>query len=267
MPTEVLAGLQTYWRVSGKGARPAHFIHCSLAHNGAFAPVMHLLGDEFSMVAVDMPGHGRSGPPDASRDYQVQVAQVSGLLIAREGRPVDLIGHSFGATVALRIAREHPELVRRLVLIEPVFFAVLDDADHPEFAREAKADQEFGRLIEAGDRRGAARFFLSRWGLPGEWDMLPEERKTYLTARIHLVLLGRASIIDRNASRLTLDDMAGITTPTVLINGDKSPAVMGHIVRQLAQTMPNATAHTIAGAGHMVPLSHPAEVARLISGD
>ena len=38
--------------------------------------------------------------------------------------PIDVIGHSFGATVALRLAVEQPEKVRSLTLIEPVFFAV-----------------------------------------------------------------------------------------------------------------------------------------------
>jgi lipase len=48
-----------------------------------------------------------------------------------QGQPVDVIGHSFGGTVALRLAVERPDLVRSLVLIEPVFVAALL-ADRPD---------------------------------------------------------------------------------------------------------------------------------------
>lgn len=60
------------------------------------------------------------------------------------GAPVDVIGHSFGATVALRLALERPELVRSLVLVEPVLFAAAKAAEDPRFAAFAAREGCFG---------------------------------------------------------------------------------------------------------------------------
>ena len=73
------------------------------------------------MRAFDLPGHGRSPDWDGVVEYQHLSTQIAASFVIE---PVDLIGHSFGATVALRLAVEQPQKLRSLTLIEPVFFAV-----------------------------------------------------------------------------------------------------------------------------------------------
>jgi len=110
------------------------------------------------LLAFDMPGHGRSGPWDEARDYMDQTVAAALGLIA--DAPVDLLGHSFGAVAALRIASERPDLVRSLVLYEPVFFAAAEARGTDTRAPNAG----FAAALAAGDREEAARCFTEVWG-------------------------------------------------------------------------------------------------------
>jgi pimeloyl-ACP methyl ester carboxylesterase len=70
----------------------------------------------FVVTALDLPGHGVTGPAGGPLEPPLAAAAVAAAL--RE--PVDLlIGHSLGALVALRLLAEHPQLARRLVLEDP----------------------------------------------------------------------------------------------------------------------------------------------------
>jgi pimeloyl-ACP methyl ester carboxylesterase len=67
-----------------------------------------------SVLAVDLRGHGASGWPG---EYSIELmAQDVAALLERRGGLVDLVGHSLGGLVGLRVAAAHPALVRRLVL-------------------------------------------------------------------------------------------------------------------------------------------------------
>ena len=120
MPQVMSGGFLTGVRHFGQGDRKALLIHCSLGHSGSWAPLAELLGDTLDMVAFDLPGHGQSGDwcPSDGEIQGLATDMAAGLLT----EPADIIGHSFGATVALRLALERPELVRSLTLIETRVF-------------------------------------------------------------------------------------------------------------------------------------------------
>ena len=86
----------------------------------AWLPIIGHLKDSLSVTAFDLPGHGMSQDWDYSSDYQDSCLDISATFI---NKPVHLVGHSFGATVALRVAHRYPNFVKSLSLIEPVFFA------------------------------------------------------------------------------------------------------------------------------------------------
>jgi pimeloyl-ACP methyl ester carboxylesterase len=80
------------------------------------------------MTAFDLPGHGQSADWDGHGDYGRRTAEVAATFYTE---PLHLIGHSFGAVTALRLALAAPEGVRSLTLIEPVLFAAA--RGHPEW--------------------------------------------------------------------------------------------------------------------------------------
>ena len=74
------------------------------------------LGEAFRLVAPDLPGFGHSDAP--TRPWGTgEYAEAMAELMERMGAPAPLLGHSFGGRIALRVAVERPQLVRRLVLV------------------------------------------------------------------------------------------------------------------------------------------------------
>jgi pimeloyl-ACP methyl ester carboxylesterase len=72
--------------------------------------------DAWDVVALDRPGFGRSGPNGAMPSLAEQAAAVAALL-PDDGRPVVLLGHSYGGPVVARVAADHPDRVAGLVLL------------------------------------------------------------------------------------------------------------------------------------------------------
>lgn len=247
-----------HWVAAGD-APPAVLVHCTLAHGGEWKGIArHLPGRR--LVAPDLPGHGRN-PPWAPADGDLHDLATRGIraVVEAEGPPVHLVGHSFGATVALRLALEAPDLVRSLVLIEPVLFALV----RPE-GRDA-ANRGFEAAWATGDREATARAFLSVWGAGPAWEDLPERQRAYLRDRIHLVP-GQNSVLHHDRPGLLRPGrMEALRCPVLLVDGGDSPAVAGEITARLAERLPAARRITVPGAGHMLPVTHAEALASAIA--
>ncbi|KEJ88819.1 alpha/beta fold hydrolase [Sulfitobacter donghicola] len=236
-------------------------IHCTLGQSGAWRGVAAALKDDISLLAFDLPSHGKSEEWDRSGDiHDVSTDMARGLIT----EPMDLIGHSFGATIALRIAVETPELVRSLTMIEPVYFAAVL-ADHPELLEQFEEDSAaMNAAFDAGDEREAARIFNRDWGDGTPWDKFPKRMQDHMTRLIHFVPESYAFLHLDSGGLLDPGRMEGATMPSLLIEGDQSPKMSGQIATSLEARLPNVTRAVVKGAGHMLPVTHPEEVAKPI---
>lgn len=233
------------------GAAPdTLLIHCSLAHHGAWAPL--IAATRLQGIAFDLPGHGRSGDWDGTTDYQALAAAQAKSFC---DRPLHVIGHSFGATVALRLALEQPERVRSLVLIEPVFFAAAGGT--PELAAYDAAFAPFIAAMAAGAREKAAACFTDIWGAGLPWTEMPKSQRRYITDRIHLIPACKPSIGDDNASQLAAGRLEALDVPTLLLRADRSHPVTRAINETLARRLSAAATALIKGTGHMGPITDP----------
>lgn len=251
----------THSRSFGNGPRKALAIHCTLAHSGAWRGVASALADDLTITAMDMAGHGKSGEWDGNGDLHDAVTEMALSLI---DEPVDLIGHSFGATVALRLAVERPDLVRTATLVEPVLFAALLP-DFPDLA--AECDRLFQPVIhayEAGDLLEAARSFNRDWGDGTRWDNIPEPTRDYMVKRIGFVHASNPFIREDNQGLLKPGVLERATMPGVLIEGATSPKSIDAINGTLHKRLPHFDRVAIEGAGHMAPITHPKHVAAAI---
>lgn len=254
MTTDFRVHHQTF----GQGSRRALAIHCTLAHVGAWRGLGQVLGDDLTLVAFDLPGHGRSGDWDGKCDLH-RLSTDAALRYLTE--PMDVIGHSFGATVALRLAVEHPDLVRTLTLIEPVFFAAaLQDAPDVVEAHDAKAAPCF-EALERSDATLAARLFNRFWGDGTRWEDMPDATRHYLADRMHIVPGQATAIIEDNAGLMAPGALDKAAMPVLLIQGENTADVIDAIHASLATRLPDARRVWIKGAGHMAPLTHPWQVA------
>src|SRR6056297_941405 len=265
MPKASRAGHPIYWTEFGRGRRAALGLHCSLSHSGSWSGIMRGLGGVLHLTAPDLPGHGQSAPWDGADEIQrLSTAMAAEFLTG----PTDIIGHSFGATVALRLAVEHPGLVRSLVLYEPVFFAVAL-ADHPQMrARHAVEMSGYAKGIAAGDMAAAAQAFLRVWGDGRAWDDLPGAVRAGLAAQMPLIEAAGPALYEDAGGMLASGALARVAAPVLLLEGSASPAIITAINEGLAARLPQAARAVIAGAGHMGPMTHPrqtgAEVLRFL---
>lgn len=265
MPEAELNGVSTYWRVFGEGPVPALALHCSLAHSGAWTGLANDLPD-LCITAPDMPAHGKSADWDGESDLHSDATRIAmAMLQERGGEPMNLIGHSFGAVVALRIALEAPELVASLTLFEPVLFCAARAADSPEFVAYREALQPFADALQAGDREAAAASFQAIWGRGVPFEALPGPQRDYIAQRIHLIPAQNGTLIDDGAGILAPMRLEGLGMPVLLMEGGESPPVINAINTELARRLPNVRREVVAGAGHMLPITHAGECAKIVS--
>ncbi|MDG4648300.1 alpha/beta fold hydrolase [Roseibacterium sp. SDUM158017] len=243
-----------------EGAPPVLLLHCSLAHGGAWKRVARRLADRAHLVAPDLVGHGEGPPGDPARDYHDQVTDQARALLTE--RPAHVVGHSFGATVALRLAIEAPERVASLTMIEPVLFAAAPDS--PGKRANARTLSRMGPMIARGETREAARQFLSVWGGGEPFDEMPADQAAYMADRMWVVAAQHAAL-HHDAARL-LPRLGRVRCPSLLLEGSTSPPVIGRILDTLERGLADTRRLSIEGAGHMAPITHAAEVAAAIGG-
>lgn len=259
MAKDLVAGHPTHWQSYGNGTRKAVALHCSLAHSGAWKGVMGKLDTPLAMTAFDLPGHGQSSDWDGQGDYTNLCAQIAAGFI---DAPVDLIGHSGGAVAALQLAIEMPEMVRTLTLIEPVLFAAA--RGFSEWDQHVAAMAPYREALMAGERMKAAESFTSIWGTGTPWDEIEPRSRQYMADRIHLIEAGMPALAEDNFGILGEGQLAALEMPVMIIIGTECPPVIPRIAEELAARMPDVGVADVPGAGHLLPVTHPAQVAGLI---
>lgn len=223
------------------------------------------LAAAYRVVLPDFLGSG--GNPrwldGAPFDFRLDVAEVRELLDSLEA-PAHLVGHSYGGLVALTLARERPAAVSSLALYDPVAFGVLyasrDEAGLADLARATDTS------VFLDDARGGdeAWFeaFVDYWNGPGSWRALPgAAQASFLEVGRKVYLEVRSLLADRTPP----EAYACIPAPTLLVGGERTPVAAQRVIAHLAAAMPRARTQRVAGAGHMGPISHAAEVNALVA--
>lgn len=247
------------------GARPALLAHCFLGHAGTWRGLMASLQTPLDALAFDMPGHGRSPLSAPPVDYHAEVVALFPDLLAQlapDGRPVLLIGHSFGAASALRHALNHPRTVAGLVLIEPVFFAAA--AGMPEYAEWIAENAPIDSAVSEGRLDDAVALFLQQNGDGTPFGAMPPAAQALLRRQIAMMPSSTAGLIEDRGQLLAPGRMETFPAPVLLLAGAASPPIYPAICRGLAARLRHADFRTVAGAGHMLPISHADKVAALI---
>lgn len=238
------------------GTRPVLALHCSLAHAGAWGPLAEQLTG-ITLTATDQPGHGKAADWDGVSDLH-QIATEDAIAMAQhlgQGQAIDLMGHSFGGTVALRVALQRPDLVRSLTLIEPVLFAAA--RGDPVFAAFQARHAQVVERLRAGDHDTALRLFQADWGAGEALETLPERTRTYMLDRIALIGAQNDVLMADTAGLLRPGGLEALRLPVLLIEGAKSPEIIGAIHTVLAARLPVVQRLVVPGAGHMLPITHP----------
>ena len=238
---------------------PYVFVHGSAGASAQWGPMAALLRPGERCLCPDLVGYP-SGPHFEPGSYRLQheVAIVEEALQA-SARPGVLVGYSFGGVVALATAITRPELVTRLILIEPGAFTLLDGATHRASRQRVLAFcDHIGALVQLGRHGEAAQTLFDFWELGDRWHALGDKRKTAIELAMPKVAAECALI---HAPVITAADIGRhLSTPTLVLCGSASPRLAREVCKLVADASPCCTLVDLPGADHMSPMLRPHEV-------
>lgn len=210
------------------------------------------------VLAPDLPGFGDSPPAGSGFEFTAVTDALAGALRRRSRRPFDLLGSSLGGAVALQLAIEHPELVRRLVLAAPAGFSprpwplasVAGALAEPALAVRRIAG---GPLSVSPTARRAIL-----WGAVAEpQHMSPGDARLILSSSRAATRLGPALA---EVLRTDLRPLLGrLEAPLGLIWGERDRVVPIATLDAIRALAPDVVAETIPGAAHIPQLERPEE--------
>ncbi|HTE46024.1 MAG TPA: alpha/beta hydrolase [Gemmatimonadaceae bacterium] len=109
-------GIDYWFEIRGKG-EPLLLLHGGLFTTELFGPVLTKLAENHRVIGIHLQGHGRTAL-GARKINLVDIGRDLGVVLPKLGlKQVDVMGYSFGGGAAFQLAAQHPELVRRLVLV------------------------------------------------------------------------------------------------------------------------------------------------------
>jgi len=253
MATVPLIGPDIYCKEAGQGP-PLLLIHGSGGHAGIWADTFDQLAARHRVIAYDRRGFRYSRSP-AVRDYHRHGEDAAELLQRLEAAPAAVVGWSGGGLTALDLAVSHPELVARLVLVEPPLHA------KRHMTRQmAVAFVKVQVLRRVLGPRAAARSFL-RWASSYTTGGCGFDRMSAAMQQAMLDTAG-ATMGDLDAGtgeHITMEQVAALPCPVTCLLGDLTVPAFANATRRIVKAHPAATLVMIRGAGHAIPFDRPQE--------
>jgi pimeloyl-ACP methyl ester carboxylesterase len=259
-----MQSLIPFFREAGQGPSVV-CLHSNASNSGQWRALMDSLAPRFHVLAADSYGAGKS--PARPTDRPVWLRDEVELLepaFARAGDPFALVGHSYGAAMALVAAAAQPGRVRALALYEPTLFSLLEAESPPPNDADGirNAVARAAAALDAGDPALAAECFIDFWMGEGAWDHTPGPRKAPIAASIGDVR-GWANALFREPT--PLQAFAQLDIPVLYMVGQDSPASSLGVARLLTSALPRVEIVEFEGLGHMGPVTHPQTVNEVIS--
>ena len=256
-------GIELFYREEGSG-EPVVLVHGSWDDHRDWDALASLLADRLLVVRHDRRGHGRSDRPPGARTRRQDEDDLAGLIGALDRGPAHVVGNSFGASVALGLARRRPELFRSVCVHEP---PLLGAAAHDARLRPL-LDEVRGRIgavvaqLRAGDHESGARRFVDEIALgPGAWQALPNEVRLLVVANAPGFL---GDVEDPGWADLPFDRPSDPGCPLLVTWGSESPAWLREVASLVSERNPGARGQVLAGCGHLPHLTHPPQYAAAV---
>jgi pimeloyl-ACP methyl ester carboxylesterase len=247
---------QPFVREAGSGPSVI-CIHSNASSSTQWRGLMDMLSADYDVLAPDSYGSGKS--PDWLSDRFITLSDEVALIepvLAAAGSPLTLIGHSYGAAVALLAAVRNPSCVRAIVIYEPTLFAH-EESQTPspigvDGIRNAVAASSVA--LDQGDNLAAAEHFIDFWMGSGSWAQTPSERKPSIANSVVNVRRWSNALFTEPTP---LAAFQALKMPVLYILGEKSPESAHAVARRLVPILPNVKVVTFEGLGHMAPITHP----------
>jgi pimeloyl-ACP methyl ester carboxylesterase len=261
----------------GRSGPLLHFAHANGYPPLAYQPLLTRLADRFRVLAMDTLPMRAGSRPEALHDWGPLADELVAFLTQHVSEPVIGAGHSLGAVLTLMAALQQPALFRSLVIIDPSLFsrrrlmawraikaAGLGERLHPLIPLTLRRRRRFASRDEMFARYRRAAIFrrIDDDGLRAYVDAIAVDRAGG-------VELGYSPEWEARIYYTGIPDLWAelprLTLPIEVIYGSGSDTFSIRARSALRRALPHARFHEIPGAGHLVPLEKPQDVARAVS--
>jgi pimeloyl-ACP methyl ester carboxylesterase len=229
-----LGAVKTWYDEHGQG-EPLVLLHGGLVDARFFQPNLAALAEHFHLYTPERRGHGHTPDVEGPITYQLMTDDTIAFLETVVGQPADLVGHSDGAFVAMLVAMQRPELVKRLVMISGGF------NKSGEAASEAEWDVE--QLAE----------FLG----PAYGEVSPDGIDHF---KVVATKIGEMAAVEPN---LQASELAKVTCRSLVMFSDDDLVTLSHAV-EMYDALPNAELAIVPGTSHFLTQEKPDLVNKLM---
>jgi pimeloyl-ACP methyl ester carboxylesterase len=229
---------------------PLVCVHGALGDFRTWSAVLGPLSKKHRVIAVSLRHFFPEHWDGVGETYSIaqHVADLIAFIEQLDVKPVDLMGHSRGGHISFRLAQRRPDLLRKLVLVEPggELDASLDPAAQPGASQFTGGFAAAAGRISAGDIDGGMKFFFDTVEGDGAWARLPEAPRQHLRDNA-TTLIGQVRDKRPPYSRL---DAEQIRMPTLFIGGADTKGLLPQVLHALAAHVPDSKRAMIPGTSH-----------------
>jgi len=230
-------GVRIWYAGYGSGS-PVILLHGGNGHSGNWGyQVPALVENGYRTVVIDSRGHGRSTRDGRPFTYELMASDVLAVMDTLGIAKASFLGWSDGACIALILARQSP------LRVAGVFF----------FA--CNMDPSGVKEIVLEDDSALGRCFARHTKDYAELSATPDKFREFNEA---------LSLMQRTQPDYSAEDLAGISVPVVIAQGERDEFIKREHAEYLARAIPNAELLILPGVSHFAPLQRPGEFNRVV---
>ena len=214
------------------------------------------LTDSFRVIAINLLGYGSTPHWTSSRLQSLDdQADLIDLLTSDLSEPINIVGHSFGGSVAMCAAMRLGKRVDKLVLLEPNPFNLLNDNGRYEAYTEACRLRDIVKTHGSANQWiVAAEKFADYWGGPGTWAATPTDRRETFAQAIKPNFHEWDAVMNAGFDLALLGHR--LPERTLVVSDPNTVRPIKEIVELMRESCPWQF-ETISEGGHMAPLTRP----------
>lgn len=254
----------------GRGDQTLILVHGLASNAGFWRYIIPELAQKYRVIAVDLPGYGKSDKGDFPYGMAWYAEQIVGLMDELNISEAVYVGHSMGGQIGLTLSLNHPERLSKMVLATPAGV----ESFKPGEAKWLRNVFRIDDLTLSGEeivRTNLNRNFY-RWSSDYEW--MVEERMRMAKGKdmpefAHAVISCVGAMLDEPTTAL----LPQVQTETLIVYGDSDglipnpflhPGFTRDVFLEAESAMPNAKLHEIEECGHMIQIEKPQELVAAI---
>lgn len=268
-------GLRLHYLNWGGDGSPIVLLHGLSSSARIWDLMAPFLTDKYHVIAVDQRSHGLSDRPDDGYEFQSTTADIAALIRNLGLEQPVVVGHSWGANVALQLAHDYPELVRGIVLVDGGFIERSKDAKWEQAEKEMRPPEIDGTPVE--------RFLLYVRNFPGAktvdpakfeqmvlGNFLVRDGKVYRPLAIPNHMKIARAIFDQRPSELLPNVKASVLIVPAVREGESEQEkrwqeYREHGLAAIEAVRPDIRVVRMEDTIHDVPVQRPKELAEVIA--